>query len=153
MMSFVMPCRRCMSASSASGAFLLPGGQPLSPRHAGSSNQGISVSITQPASLLSGLAARLTSLARPAATATSAQPVEGSSNRSCNGSSPAASQPGKQLAMAEASPAAASANAGGGPAAAPAMLSLTEAGKQHAVQLVVSEVRLSTWSRLDSTLL
>lgn len=138
-----MPCRRCRSASNASGAFLLPGSQPLSLRHDASSTGGIGgiSGIAPTASLLSGLAERLTGLAKPPAASASAQPASSVGPDGCGPGAAAPVKPGKQLALAEGRPPADTADTDGSQKAdLPVAVSLTEAGKQQAGQLVVSEV-------------
>jgi hypothetical protein len=139
-----------MSASNASGAFLLPDRQPLSPLQSAASTAS-AASITQPLSLLTGLAARLLRVGKPSAASAAAQltvavapphPASGRSSSS-NASSGAAVQSSRGLAQDDASTAAGDMGVGDAQEPVSSLLSLTEAGKQHTGQLVVSEVSLS----------
>ena len=127
-----------MSASNAAGAFLLPGKQALGPLQTTASTGG-SASITQPLSSLNGLAARL--LGGIAAWSAAAQPsaAAAASQTSVDISSTAV-QSSSNLAVNTASVAAHNMVTGDGQEPT-SVLSLTEAGKQHIGQLVVSEVR------------
>ena len=141
-----LSCRRSVSASSASGSFLLPDRQPLSPLHAPAST-GSAASITQPLSLLTGLATRLLGLGQPFAAAA----VPQSSADIATPHSPAGGSNGKELASHSASAAADGTAAEDRLEAASSVLSLTEAGKQHIGQLVVSEVSPSHYDSLPCT--
>jgi hypothetical protein len=140
-----MPCRRTMSTSSASDAFLLPGRQPLSPSQT-TARGGAAASITQPLSLLTGVASRLLGLVMPPAAAQASVAVPapaaatGSSSSSSNSGSGAVPQPNSELVLSGAGAASDGAGAADGQAPVSSVLSLTEAGKQHTGQLVVSEV-------------
>jgi hypothetical protein len=127
--------RRSASASSASGSFLLSDRQPLSQLHA-QAGTGSAASLAQPLSLLTGLATRLLGLGQPSPALAAAQPAAGgaASHPSAGGST------GKELALHSASAAADGTGAIDGQELAPSVLSLTEAGKQHVGQLVISEV-------------
>lgn len=132
-------CRRSASASNASGAFLLPDRQPLSPLH-GPATTGSPPSIAQPLSLLTGLAARVLGLGQPSAATAEAQPSTGAARVH----RPAGGSDGTELVLRSPPAAADSTRAADGQEPASSVLSLTKAGKQHIGQLVVSEVRSRT---------